>query len=192
LLDSGLVLGSGGGYSSGIGLLATWDSRNDNLYPTNGGYYQFSAISYGPALGSEFAYNCYLVDLRQYASVFGRHILALQGVFAADTGSPPFQAMNQLGVFLRGYTQSRFEDKSLVAFQTEYRLPLSRRFGLVGFVGCGEVARSMEEYSLSRLKTSTGFGIRFALIPEQKVNLRIDLGIGKDDSSFDITLMEFF
>ena len=62
----------------------------------------------------------------------------------------------------------------------------------MGFAGCGQVAHEFEKISLKELKPSAGFGIRFALIPEQKVNLRIDLGMGKDDSSFDINILEVF
>ncbi len=42
------------------------------------------------------------------------------------------------------------------------------------------------------MKNKTGFDIRFALISEQKMNLRIDFGFSKDDSSFDIVIMELF
>jgi outer membrane protein assembly factor BamA len=192
LLDSGTIRGSEGGSLSGTGINLAWDSRDNNLYPTSGSYHQFSAASSGSALGSDFTYNSYLLDLRHYRSIFSKHILAFQGVIEINTGSPPFQVLNQLGFYLRGYAQNRFQDKVLVALQSEYRLPLFWRLGLVGFAGCGQVAREFDEISLKELKPSAGLGIRFTLIPEQKVNLRIDIGMGKDDSSFDINVMEVF
>jgi hypothetical protein len=192
LLDKGIILGSEGGSVSGIGLIATYDSRDNNLYPTSGSYHHFSAVAYEPGLGSDFTYNSYLLDLRHYRAMFDKHILAFQGVIGINTGNPPFQSLNQLGTYLRGYYQSRFQDKNLMAVQAEYRLPLFGRFGLVGFAGCGQVAHEIEKSSLKKLKPSAGFGLRFALIPEQKVNLRIDFGFGKDDSSFDIVIMELF
>jgi len=192
LLDKGIILGSEGGSVSGIGVIATYDSRDNNLYPTSGSYHQFSAVAYESGLGTDFTYNSYLLDLRHYRSMFSKHILAFQGVIGINTGNPPFQMVTQLGTYLRGYYQSRFQDKNLVAFQAEDRLPLFGRFGLVGFAGCGQVAPEFGKISLKELKPSAGFGLRFALIPEQKVNLRIDFGIGKDDSSFDIVIMELF
>ena len=195
LLNSGTISGSEGGSASGIGVIVTRDSRDNNLYPTSGSYHQFSATSYGSVLGSDFTYNSYLLDLRHYKPVFSKYILAFRGVIGTNTGNPPFQILNEigsLGYYLRGYTQSRFVDKNVVAFQAECRLPLFGRLGLVGFAGCGQVARKFEKISLKELKPSAGFGIRFALIPEQKVNLRIDLGMGKDDSSFDINILEVF
>ena len=192
LLHNGAIPGSKGGIVSGIGINVTWDSRNNNLYPSSGSYHQFSAVSYEPALGSDFTFNSYQLDLRHYKSILDQHILAVQSVIALSNGNPPFQMLNQLGAFLRGYYQSRFDDKNLVAFQIEYRMPLFWRFGLAGFAGFGEVAHEFKNISLKEIKPSTGFGIRFALIPEQKVNLRIDFGFGKDDSSFDITINELF
>lgn len=195
ILDSGTITGSEGGLSSGIGLDITWDTRDNNLYPSNGSLYQLIAGFYGPTLGSDFSFSSYLLDLRQYISIFSGHVLALREIVGVNTGDPPFQMLfftGSLGYFLRGYTISRFMDKNIIAFQTEYRLPLIWRFGLVAFAGFGQVAPEFNQVSINDLKPSVGLGLRFALIPEQKVNLRIDFGIGKDDSSFNIDFMEAF
>jgi len=195
ILNSGIITGSNGGAASGIGLDLTWDTRNDNLCPMSGSYYQFMTGFYSPTLGSDFTFNSYLIDMRQYMSIFNKHVIAFRGVVGINTGEPPFQMLyftGSLGVFLRGYTNSRFMDKNVLTFQAEYRLPLIWRFGLVGFAGFGQVAPEFDQVSLNNLKPSAGFGIRFALIPEQKVNLRLDIGIGKDDGSFNINIMEAF
>ena len=71
-------------------------------------------------------------------------------------------------------------------------MPLYWRFGLVAFAGFGQVADKIEKMEFSEFKPSGGLGLRFALIPDQKVNLRIDMGVGKDDGSFDISIMEVF
>ena len=195
LLESGFVPGSEGGGVSGIGVNATWDSRDNNLYPVSGSFHQFSASSYGSALGSDYNFNSYLIDLRHYRQLFGKHIIAFQGVASINTGRPSFQFLNNessLGMYLRGYTQTRFVDKNVVAFQTEYRMPLYWRFGLVAFAGFGQVADKLENMEFGEFKPSGGLGLRFALIPDQKVNLRIDMGVGKDDGSIDINIMETF
>jgi len=195
ILDRGSITGSEGGLASGIGIYITWDARDNNLYPTSGSYHQLITGFYGPSLGSDFNFNIYLADLRHYLPLFDDHVLAFRGVAGINSGDPPFQMIyftGSLGAFLRGYTQSRFMDKSVVTFEAEYRLPLVWRFGLVGFAGIGQVAPKISQMSLNQLKPSAGFGIRFALIPEQNVNVRIDMGVGKDDASFNINLMEAF
>lgn len=194
-LINGFVPGSEGGGASGAGINMTWDSRDNNIYPVSGSFHQFTASSYGTALGSDYTFNSYLVDLRHYRQVFGKHIIAFQGVTGINNGHPSFQFMNEvtsLGRYLRGYTRTRFVDNNVIAFQTEYRMPLFWRFGLVGFAGFGQVTNKIKNIEFGELKPSGGIGLRIALVPEQKLNLRFDIGIGKDDSSFDISIMESF
>ena len=192
VLDSGKICGSDGGKVSGLGIKTTWDTRNNNLYPSSGQYFQFSFVTYEPTLGSDYTFSLYRLDMRQYKLLFGKHILAVQGIVGISNGNPPFQMLYELGSNLRGYYQNRFQDKNLVAFQAEYRMPVYGRFGLVGFAGMGEVAHQFKNISMKEMKPSIGFGFRFALIPEQNINLRIDFGYGKDDSSFDIIINEMF
>jgi hypothetical protein len=116
----------------------------------------------------------------------------MRGVVGLTTGNPPFQMMHHLGAFMRGYHLNRFRDRNLLAVETEYRFSLFGRFGMVAFAGCGQVAHDVQDFSFDRIKPSVGLGFRFALIPEQKMNLRMDVGIGKDDSSFNITILEMF
>lgn len=194
-LTSGRVPGSEGGGASGAGINMTWDSRDNNIYPLRGSFHQVIVSSYGSALGSDYTFNSYLVDLRYYRQVFGSHVIAFQGVSCINTGRPSFQYMNEvssLGKYLRGYTQNQFVDRNVLAFQTEYRMPLYGRFGLVAFAGFGQVAEKLDTIEFDEFKPSVGLGLRFALIPMQKVNMRIDMGMGKDNSSFDISLMETF
>ncbi|MEE9464177.1 MAG: BamA/TamA family outer membrane protein [Candidatus Neomarinimicrobiota bacterium] len=186
------ITGSAGGVISGLGVNASWDTRNNNIYATQGSYHQFKAVFFRPALGSEYTFNSYLLDLRHYHTISTDQIIALRGVIGLSTGEIPFQVMPQLGAYLRGYYPSRFRDNNLVAFQAEYRRPLYKWIGMVLFAGVGEVVAETGDFSLSELKPGAGFGLRFPLVKEQKVNLRIDIGIGKGDSSFDINIMEAF
>ena len=194
-LASGVVPGSNGGYASGAGINLTWDSRDSNVYPSMGSYHQLTASSYGQALGSDYNFNSYVIDLRHYMQVFGSHVIAFQGVSCINTGRPSFQHMNEvssLGKYLRGYTRTLYVDRNALAFQAEYRMPFRGRLGLVAFAGFGQVAEKLSNSPIEEFKPSAGMGVRFALIPDQKVNLRIDMGFGKDDGSLDISLMEMF
>ena len=192
LLNNDLITGSNGGTTSGIGANLTWDSRDDNLYPFSGFYHQLTVTSYGSTLGSDYVYNSYLLDLRHYKTIFKNKILAFQGVVGVNSEEAQFQLLHQLGSYLRGYTQTRFMDKNLIAVRAEFRMPITNLFGLVFFTGIGEVFHKFEMMSVDGIKPAAGLGIRYLLLPEQIVYVRIDYGIGKDDTSFDINLMEAF
>ena len=83
------VSGSNGGISSGLGFKLVWDSRDFVYFPTNGGYYIFSVVYYKKAIGSDFEFNDYLLDLRRYFKLAQGHILTFQLYGSFARGFPP-------------------------------------------------------------------------------------------------------
>lgn len=80
-----------------------------------------------------------------------------------------------------------------LVIQGEYRFPVYRRFGAVAFAGGGNVSNKPGDYSLTDFKFSYGGGIRFALNKKEKLNLRIDYGIGQGkNNGFYLQLGEVF
>ena len=67
----------------------------------------------------------------------------------------------------------------MVYTQLEYRRPLFWRFGMVIFAGAGDVAGDFSDFAISEFKYVFGVGGRLAAIPEDKLNLRVDLGIAR-------------
>jgi hypothetical protein len=51
-------------------------------------------------------------------------------------------------------------------------------------VGVGDVSDDIENFKLEDLKYSAGFGIRFQIMPEEGINLRIDQAFGEGDGGF--------
>ena len=119
-------------------------------------------------------------------------MLAFQGVAGITIGDPPFYMMNDLEDTLRGFSNNRFVDNNMLALQTEYRLPLFWRLGMVGFVGVGQVFDDLSNFSIGEFIPSAGLGLRVNLIRDHSINLRIDYGVSSVDSSFDIKFMEAF
>ncbi len=188
------ISGSDGARISGAGLQVSWDTR-DNIYlPSKGNYYQLQATWFDSQLGGRYDFQRYIVDFRTYLTVWHSHILAFQAYGRSTSGDVPFQKLSELGgsLLMRGYYLGRYRDRNLLAAQSEYRLPLWKRLGLVAFAGLGDVASTPSRFRLRDVKTSAGFGLRFLLIPEEKMNLRLDFGFGKDTSGFYVTITEAF
>lgn len=187
LLAGGEITGSNGGRNSGVGILLNWDSRDNVFSATKGGFHQISYMIYRDFLGSEYEFSQYELNLRQYIPLSSSHTLALQGIFNSVTGDPPFHRLSLLGgqSMMRGHYLGRYRDRDMIAFQVEYRvLPVWWRFGLVGFLGVGDVSDDIENFKLEDLKYSAGFGIRFQIMPEEGINLRIDQAFGESDERF--------
>ena len=198
LIAQGNIPGTEGGKTSGIGLFANWDTRNNIFYPTSGSYFQLSASMFNTAMGSDYGFNRYNLDFRQYIPLFSSHAIALHGYMNIITGEPPFQKLSMIAGrigganLMRGYYEGRYRDKNMIAFQMEYRLPVWWRFGLVGFAAFGNVSDKIGNFELRNVKYSIGGGIRFQFSREEKLNIRLDFGYGKNSSGMYITIGEAF
>lgn len=194
LLSPGTVLGSKDGITSGVGPLITFDTRDNIFSPTTGSYYQFSSRTGLRALGSDYVFTRMEVDIRRYINTANEHVLALQAFGTFIIGEAPFHKLAELGGQnrMRGYYEGRYRDHNYVAVQAEYRVPLIWRFGGVMFVGAGDVAPTIGRFHFSDIKPSYGFGLRFAFAPEERLNLRLDFGIGRNSNGMYIGVAEAF
>jgi outer membrane protein assembly factor BamA len=194
LLASGDIPGSTGGVTSGLGLSLTWDDRDNVLFPRRGSYLQFVADFYSAPLGSDYHYSASRFDLRTYIPVRETDVLALQAFVRNMGGNPPFYELSMLGgaYLMRGTYTGQYRDKALLAFQAEYRMHVWKRIGAAAFAGLGDVAPTLLEIKLNRLKYSLGAGLRFKLDTREGTNLRLDFAWGKHSTGFYMTVQEAF
>ena len=177
-LTNGFFKGVQGGTLSGCGPVLDWDSRDNIFYPSKGSWFQFYCAFYRNWLGSDFAYEAYAIDLRQYLSISNSKILAFQVYGSSLTGDITFNEYARLSA-LRGILASRFRDRKMAFAQVEYRYPIRNRFSGVLFAATGDVLDTVSDYEIKNLKYSYGFGLRYLLNQEDKINLRLDIGISK-------------
>jgi len=194
LIAAGTLTGSTGGVSSGLGVVANWDSRDNTFAAYSGSFYQAIVLFNQKAFGSDYDYSDVQIDLRNFFEVTPGHVLAFQAGGEFMGGDVPFQNLARFGGqnLLRGYFDGRYRDKHGVALQAEYRFPVWGRFGLVGFAGAAQVTDRISHLGLGRFWFAGGAGIRFAWNPEERVNLRLDYGIGNHSDGMYITVTEAF
>jgi hypothetical protein len=194
ILASGLLPGSRSGTSRGLGIVANWDSRDNTFATETGSFYQLTTLFYRSAFGSDYSYDDVQIDLRNFFKMFSDHVIAVQGIGEFIDGSAPFQSLAKFGGqnIMRGYFDGRYRDKNGVALQMEYRVPVWWRFGVVGFAGVAQVAERISSLAMNRFWVAGGVGLRFAWNPEERVNLRLDYGVGNNSSGVYITMTEAF
>jgi outer membrane protein assembly factor BamA len=193
-LETNSITGKKSGTSSGLGATASWDTRDNTLYPTAGSYDQLSIIPFAGIFGSHYRFIRTTLDVRQYFSLWKTHVFAYQLYANIITGDPPFYKMSLLGGsnLMRGYYEGRYRDRDMLAFQVEYRLPVWWRFGVVGFAGYGDVAHRLSDFRIKDFKYSVGYGIRFGIDPQNRLNIRLDIGYGKNSAYPTIAFQEAF
>jgi outer membrane protein assembly factor BamA len=180
IFDQQQVVGRGGYHISGLGLSFTYDTRNNAFAPDKGNFAQIYFNHFSPVFGSNHRYTNIVVDLRKYMTIRKNGVLALQAYSFNNTGNDvPLRSLATLGGMnsMRGYYDGRYRDKNQLVFQAEFRQNLYKRFGMVAFGNMGDVSHGLS-YQLSDLKYTVGAGLRYALNKSEKLNIRLDYGIG--------------
>jgi outer membrane protein assembly factor BamA len=167
--------GNTGGWLAGAGSVFLYDQRDHVLYPRSGTYFKTSWIHFQQQLLGNYAYNNYLLDLRHFVKI-GRSVMAFQALGEYSDNGTPFFVLPQLGGKdrLRGIGHSKsVVDHSVWLLRSELRTPVWWRFGAVVFSEVGQAA-NRPAFEWSELIFSNGLGLRFRLLPDEPLNIRID------------------
>jgi len=194
LLENNNIVGSNGGTISSLGLISLIDSRNDYNYPSSGTYFEFVALPNLNVFGSDFEFTHFSADYVKYLGK-NKNVVAVNLYGVATLGTVPFNELALIGGTrrMRGYFEGRFRDRNMLMAQTEFRRELFWNFGFVVFASCGVVSKNIENFEVQNVKPSGGVGLRYRLSQDEKINLRLDYGIGESGSSgFYLTIGEAF
>ncbi len=176
------VIGLHGGTNVGIGFAGAMDNRDNRYNASKGALILTQFVFYPKALGSTYQFSKFELDLRKYFMPWKKlkHVIALQATTASSFGDVPYYDLSLLGgeSKMRGYYQGALRDNVLIDSQVEYRMPIWKIFGLVGWVGAGRVAHSYSDLSFDGFRVSYGAGVRIRVDSGSNVNLRIDAGFG--------------
>jgi hypothetical protein len=110
-------------------------------------------------------------------------------------GDTPYTELSTIGSDnnLRAYYGGRYRDQHAAFALAEYRHTFSKKGGLskhgaVIWAGAGEVWNQTIE--IENILPVVGLGYRFALQP--RINLRVDVGFGRDSFGFYMNITEAF
>lgn len=178
--------------NGGINLL--WDSRNNINYPTKGLHVYLNSFFYDKWMGNdssfaqiEFSYNFYF----NFKS--DRRVLLLRYYSKSSFGQVPFQGQNVVrGDDIRGYSKGKYRDNQVYSYQAEYRHRFKNRFGFVAFAGIAAAVPDILSLLDTQYLPGVGVGARFMLIKKEKINIGIDVAVGRDDWSLTFRIGEAF
>ncbi|MCA9726836.1 MAG: BamA/TamA family outer membrane protein [Candidatus Eisenbacteria bacterium] len=164
-----------------LGILASWDGRDDASFPRRGIYIEGFYLPFNETLRGDFDFENHNLDVRVYFPMPGGNALANQFFYYAVRGEPPFWRYASLGgrEHTRGYRKDRYLDRVLVAFQSELRFHLVSRLSGAAFAGLGDVAPSLSHLELEHMKPSVGGGLRVHLGSKDRgATGRFDVALG--------------
>lgn len=196
--DSGLlndgVRGFSGGLYSGVGLDVAWSNQDDRDWPTQGSEIDAQIRQYSRYLGSEIDFTTLYSDAAHVIQI-SDDVLALGISYQFGNVGSPFTRLPQPSGShsLRGANGNRWSGHHLLGTQTEYRMTVSPRWAVVGFLDTAQVADDLNQVTLDRFHTSLGAGVRFATMAGSRFNIRGDIGLVDMESvNFTISVGEAF
>lgn len=178
--------------SLGAGILLTYDSRDFIPNPYKGLYIKAEQKFFPGFLGNSYSFKRTEVLFRHYARLWKGAVIAsdLNGTF--NYGDTPWSMVALLGgaYQMRGYYEGQYRDNNMLEAQIELRQKIYNRHGVAVWAGAGNVFPKMKKFQWSETLPSYGIGYRWEF--KKRVNVRLDYGIGKGQSSFYFNINEAF
>ena len=172
--------------TGGLGPVLVYDSRDNNLWPSQGTWLEATASIYGKALGGDFDYRKTVVKFAQY---FPLHD-TVTGVYRIDGGfvggDAPFYDLSYIR--LRGFQSTRFLDDNAFTAQAEIRWNCYNRWHLLAFGGGGVAAGNLGDLTSASEKWAGGGGFRYMIDEKRKLSVGVDAAYGDDETQIYIQI----
>ncbi|MBB1200276.1 hypothetical protein EGM70_08215 [Enterobacteriaceae bacterium 89] len=178
--------------SSGATVSLNYDTRDAITRPQKGQYISVEYSYFDPSLGSDTHFTATKLQYNYYHPIDDKRVLAFDLWGRFTHGDVPWDRLSLAGDDnrLRGYYQGRYRDKDVVSGQIEYRQKLNWRHGYVLWAGAGALGSSPGDLSKHPLLPTVGAGYRFEVKPA--MNIRLDLGVGRESAGFYFQVAEAF
>lgn len=166
--------------SVGVGLAAQYDSRDNQNSPTSGSSIEINNLAYRETFGGDTSFDTYNVHIKSFFAHGEQNVLALKlsGRWTSDAPSSGYSSIN-----LRGYVRGQYLAPHMTSFEIEERYWLYKRWSGTVFTGIACLYGGNSECSdSSNLYPTIGAGISYAIKPEEKMVVSVDLAYGKADN----------
>ncbi|MDE6789301.1 MAG: BamA/TamA family outer membrane protein [Ruminococcus sp.] len=179
-------------FNYGIGLMVTFDTRDNLTAPKSGVNLSLKQRYYGKWMGNSYAFSSTELVAAWYKGLWKDCTMALQYHTMITYGNTPWGILASMGVSrnMRGYYEGRYRDKGEMDFTAELRQRVYKRIGVVAWGGVGEVFPRLNAVNIHDLLPNYGVGLRWEF--KKNVNVRFDMGFGKNQSSFVFNINEAF
>lgn len=169
------------GETRSITLTRITDKRDNIFFPRTG---QMTTLSLEQAgFGGDFTFTKLFGEYRYYIPQ-KKNVIAMDIMAGYAWGDLPLSQRFSLGgSSLRGYEEDQFMGNSMLKGTVEYRVPISKKVTVLGFLDAGYAwdKRIESHFDLGKIKVGYGLGARF-FTPLGPV--KVDYGWGEDRGRF--------
>jgi hypothetical protein len=166
--------------SGGAGLVAQYDSRDNENMPTQGLLFNLNNIAYRESLGGESNFDVVRADLRYYVPQGKGNVFTVRQL-NHFTWDAPTQV--KAAVQLRGYKIGQYNGDYMSHLEGEERLRLAEKWTATLFLGIACTYGGGRSCSDSaNLYPAGGGGVQYVLKPKEGIVLNLEYAAGKSGS----------
>jgi hypothetical protein len=176
ILDSAGLAGS---VSSGVGLIASYDTRDNTNNTTAGTYAQLYNLAFRDGLGSDDNFDLLTADWRWYTHISENNVLVLHAKGRWTRDAP---VSKQSTVELRGYTRGQYLGPNSITLEAENRYMFEPRWGAKVFGGVACLYGDDKDCSGDQVFPMIGAGVFYIIKPESNMVVSAEFAKGNGEN----------
>jgi hypothetical protein len=167
--------------TSGLGITADYDTRNNIFFPTEGYAVGLEYMVYDENIGSDSNYQNLVLNGEGYIPVAQDWTLAFAGNYQAFNSEDNFLSPTaQPYVKLRGVSSYRFQGDNVVTLQSQVTYDIDHRWTVSGFYGVG-MTRTENRYEVAKEDRVDAYGAGFRYQIARRYGLHIGVDVAFSD-----------
>lgn len=176
----------------GGGFIVSYDSRDFIPNAYKGIYIKVEQNFFPRHLGSNRNFTRFDFTTRYYKQAWKGAVLAFDFNATLNNGDVPWSMLALVGGSnqMRGYFKGQYRDKKYINSQIELRQKVYNRSGIAVWAGAGNAFPNFKSYEWSETLPTFGVGYRWEF--KNRINVRLDYGIGKGQGGFYFNINESF
>jgi hypothetical protein len=171
---------------SGMGLLAEFDSRNNQFNPEQGYKYGLRVMWFDGAIGSDNDYVNYSAKGLNYWTLNEKFVLGFRmqydGVSASDDTRLPVYVPP--AIQLRGIPAGRYQGNNVAVTEAQLDYKFTYRWKVSAFLGAGRAAQEFSGLGDAATRVSKGLGFRYLIARRYGFAMGVDVAKGPEDTAF--------
>ena len=173
--------------TSGLGMIAEYDTRDNIFTPKQGLQYQLEHLWYRDAIASDIDFELTRFQGLNFFELSSQWYLGVKfsSEYAdSDDFLPPFVTPS---IALRGIPAMRYQGKFVTMLESELTWQLNNRWSLLGFGGAGRASNSTAEFDDAKTRTTIGGGFRYQIARRYGFDMGLDFAWGPEGMVWYIT-----
>jgi outer membrane protein assembly factor BamA len=173
------MAGLAGTVSSGLGAIASYDTRDNTSNPTSGMLVQLHNFAFRDALGSDDNFDVVTSELKWYGRTSDYNIAVIHAKWRWSDDAP---SSKQSTVELRGYTRGQYVGRNSLTLEAEDRYMFKPRWGAKVFAGAACLYGDGRPCGGDNLYPMAGVGVFYVVKPESNMVITAEFAKGNGEN----------